>query len=895
MGVGRIYRGGSGGGEVSGDYIPTNQKGTPGGVSTLDGNGKVYKNQLNHLTASDVGALASFTETDPSVSQLIKEIVTVNDLLSKVNLASGNLSDSLFPFSINDYITISQKGVVNGVASLNINGLIPKNQINLTASDVNALPSSFTETDPSVPPLLKTISTAQDLLDVLNSAVGTLSTSLIPTSVDEILRYANVAVFPASGDVKKIYLEQENNRIYRWSGSSYIEISSAGIADTATKLATARTITFTGGDVAGSYNFDGSTNISTALTLATVNSTTGVFGNATQVPVITTNGKGLITNIETTTFTPAWGNITGIPLSISALVNNDGSSLNNINQASNALKLTNSRTISLTGDGNWSTSFDGSTNVTSTFILTTVNINTGTFGSATQIPTFTVNEKGLVTGVTNTTIAPNWNSITNLPTSISILLNNDGSLLNNIDASKITTGVISASVLPSYVDDFLTFADLASFPATGQTGKIYLAENTNISYRWTGVSYVDISSAGISDAAVKLNTPRTISITGDGTYSVSFDGSVNVTAALILATVNANVGAFGSATQVPTITVNAKGLVTGVTHTTITPDWSSIQGKPNNLAGYGITDAQPLGNELTALQNLADTAGFLKKTSNATYSIDTNSYLPLTGGTLTGAFLAASGTSLLPGISFDGDTDTGIYRSADNVFNFITGGVTRVAISTTKFDIASSLKLEVDCTLEAASQSVSTGAFTCAGGGVFMKSLWSNAFTCATDLLINGTTAATSTTTGSLKIPNGGASIGGDLYVGGRVYENNTQTFLISTSINLAANTYINMGNIIIPVNGKEKIYLISLYLQFDAASYNQAQGSTIISCIPWKSDYGTQSIQSFKVEAHAISDFNCSILLGRSYETRSISLSFDIPVSTVAPGFLRLKFKELT
>jgi hypothetical protein len=35
-----------------------------------------------------------------------------------------------------------------------------------------------------------------------------------------------------------------------------------------------------------------------------------------------------------------------------------------------------------------------------------------------------------------------------------------------------------------------------------------------------------------------------------------------------------------------------------------------------------------LGNELTALQLLADTSGFLKKTGDGTYSIDTSTYQP---------------------------------------------------------------------------------------------------------------------------------------------------------------------------------------------------------------------------------------------------------------------------
>lgn len=40
--------------------------------------------------------------------------------------------------------------------------------------------------------------------------------------------------------------------------------------------------------------------------------------------------------------------------------------------------------------------------------------------------------------------------------------------------------------------DVLEFADLASFPATGETGKIYLALDTNFTYRWSGSAYVQI-------------------------------------------------------------------------------------------------------------------------------------------------------------------------------------------------------------------------------------------------------------------------------------------------------------------------------------------------------------------------------------------------------------------
>jgi hypothetical protein len=73
------------------------------------------------------------------------------------------------------------------------------------------------------------------------------------------------------------------------------------------------------------------------------------------------------------------------------------------------------------------------------------------------------------------------------------------------------------------------------------------------------------STTGNAATATALATGRTIGMTGDGTWtSASFTGSGNVTGAMTLATVNSNVGQFGSATAIPVVTVNAKGLVTAV-------------------------------------------------------------------------------------------------------------------------------------------------------------------------------------------------------------------------------------------------------------------------------------------------------------------------------------------
>jgi hypothetical protein len=85
---------------------------------------------------------------------------------------------------------------------------------------------------------------------------------------------------------------------------------------------------------------------------------------------------------------------------------------------------------------------------------------------------------------------------------------NEANGLARLDSS----GLIPSSILPSYVDDVLEFANFAAFPGTGETGKIYLDLSDNSIYRWSGSTYVAIStSLGTSStpefASLGLGTP----------------------------------------------------------------------------------------------------------------------------------------------------------------------------------------------------------------------------------------------------------------------------------------------------------------------------------------------------------------------------------------------------
>lgn len=56
--------------------------------------------------------------------------------------------------------------------------------------------------------------------------------------------------------------------------------------------------------------------------------------------------------------------------------------------------------------------------------------------------------------------------------------------------ADLVAGKIPSSQLPAYVDDVLEYANLAAFPATGSAGIIYVAQDTNNCYRWSGSAYI---------------------------------------------------------------------------------------------------------------------------------------------------------------------------------------------------------------------------------------------------------------------------------------------------------------------------------------------------------------------------------------------------------------------
>lgn len=73
-------------------------------------------------------------------------------------------------------------------------------------------------------------------------------------------------------------------------------------------------------------------------------------------------------------------------------------------------------------------------------------------------------------------------------------INNSKGVANGI-ATLDQNGLVPSSQLPSYVDDVIEVSTFSALPNTGESGKIYITQDTNLTYRWSGTAYVEISQS----------------------------------------------------------------------------------------------------------------------------------------------------------------------------------------------------------------------------------------------------------------------------------------------------------------------------------------------------------------------------------------------------------------
>lgn len=200
---------------------------------------------------------------------------------------------------------------------------------------------------------------------------------------------------------------------------------------------------------------------------------------------------------------------------------------------------------------------------------------------------------------------------------------------------------------------------------------------------------------GNASTATKWAAGITLALTGDVAYtSPSIDGSGNVTATATLANTAVTAGSYGSSTAIPTFTVDSKGRLTAASTTSITVGDAGLTlsigaaGATNTSVTIG-TGTGFTANDTTAttydikigpaLTNLATfmttaTAGFIKRTAQDTYAIDTDTYLTSTTGV---SSFSAGTTGFTPSAATSGAvTLAGTLNVANGGTGTINGSIT---------------------------------------------------------------------------------------------------------------------------------------------------------------------------------------------------------------------------
>lgn len=305
---------------------------------------------------------------------------------------------------------------------------------------------------------------------------------------------------------------------------------------------------------------------------------------------------------------PTWSQVSGKPSFATVATSGSYNDLSNkptIPTIPGSLKNPNALTISLNGTSQGA--YDGSA-------VKNINITASSVGAAASSHTHT---KAQITDFPTSMPASDVYSWAKQSSKPSYTISE---VSGNLPASRIS-GTIAAANLPSYVDDVLEYASISKFPTTGESGKIYTALDTNKIYRWSGSAYIVISET------IALGTTHSSAGYGDesrAAYNHSTKTSGNphhVT--------KADVG-LGS---VDNTADSAKSVKYATSAGSVA--WSNVSGKPSSMPASDVYSwaKQPSKPSYTASEVGAAPASH------------SHSYLPLSGGTMSGRILRGAGGS----------------------------------------------------------------------------------------------------------------------------------------------------------------------------------------------------------------------------------------------------------
>jgi trimeric autotransporter adhesin len=490
--------------------------------------------------------------------------------------------------------------------------------------------------------------------------------------------------------------------------------SLTGTASNATVLQTARFFSASGDATATGVSFNGSANVDLSLTLANSGVTAGTYGDTTAIPVITVDSKGRLTSVTTQSISTSFGiagdtgtdtvaggetlTVTG-GTGLTSAVSNNTITIDLDNTAVTPGTYGNTTAIPTIVVDQQGRITSLTTNAISTSFTIAGGTGTDTFntgetltftGAANEIDTVVTDNTVTIGIVRDPTIAGNLHVSGNITADGNISI--DGNVYLGGNAFTITSENLSVNdsmiylnanstvsnpdlgFAGNYNDGTYAHAGLFRDASDSGTWKFFegytlepdantFINTTDNSFRLANVSANTFigeltgNTSGNAGTATTLKTARSFSASGDASATaVSFNGSANVDLSLTLATVNSNVGTYGSTSAIPVITVDGKGRITSVTTSTISTSFG--------IAGNNGTDTVNGGETLTVTGGTALTSNVTDNT--ITIDLDNTAVTAGTYGSATnipqftvdaqGRITAASNIAVATNFTIAGDS-----------------------------------------------------------------------------------------------------------------------------------------------------------------------------------------------------------------------------------------------
>ena len=358
-------------------------------------------------------------------------------------------------------------------------------------------------------------------------------------------------------------------------------VSSTGNAASASKWATARTVTL-GGDLSGSVSIDGTANVTLTATVA---DNSHSHNNYTPFSTVS----------ATTAATAGWYRVAQSAVNIGANSGIFKIDFSGTGVKGRALLAASCHDGAASGSGVGQLGF-GSSNLTLGLTQARVVYHTTATGNYAYLEVY--NPTALaITYTVDLVNGTGWSLVT--PSTV-------GSIPTGYTSETIVldVGLVSA-------EDVTATRQLVSKVASGTAPLVVSSTtavgnlNADLLDGYHASSFLQASANAVS--ASKLATARTITLSGGVTGSANFDGSANITITTTHADTSTLSGAYTGLNQVVDgVTVDSNGHVTALTFSSLTSshipslDWSKITtGKPTTLAGYGITNGVANGSRTT--------------------------------------------------------------------------------------------------------------------------------------------------------------------------------------------------------------------------------------------------------------------------------------------------------